>query len=184
MKLKRLVLTICALFISATILDPHIAVAGFFGPSTFDECVLENMKGVTSDVAAAAIYNSCRHRFPLKKVPTEQHKDFDTLYRDQNAPKLSTEETNKLTGRAGLVGNSEYSATIYNGNNTVTITKVEITVSTFINRLPVSNRYSVDVDILPLKTVTFKFPVISGDDDAKYSWSFAAAYGHRHYDLR
>ena len=31
-----------------------------FGPKNFDECILNGMKGVTSDVAAGACQGSCR----------------------------------------------------------------------------------------------------------------------------
>ena len=34
------------------------------GPNTFDDCILESMKGVTSDMAAQAIYRSCKQKFP------------------------------------------------------------------------------------------------------------------------
>ena len=45
--------------------------AGIFGPSSFDECILESMKGVTGDVAARAIYASCRKKFPTPARPLE-----------------------------------------------------------------------------------------------------------------
>jgi hypothetical protein len=32
--------------------------------STYDECILESLKGVSSDVAANAIIASCRNKFP------------------------------------------------------------------------------------------------------------------------
>jgi hypothetical protein len=35
-----------------------------FGPATFEDCVLENMKGVSSDAAAASIRVACRKKFP------------------------------------------------------------------------------------------------------------------------
>jgi len=35
-----------------------------FGPKNFDDCVLNGMKGVTSDFAAKAVYKSCRDKFP------------------------------------------------------------------------------------------------------------------------
>ena len=61
------------------------AYAGIFGPSSFDDCVLESMKGVTSDIAARAIYQSCREKFPEKKV-------------QRNTRALSPFELNKLDG--------------------------------------------------------------------------------------
>lgn len=33
-------------------------------PKNFDECILENMKGVTSDFVAARIILSCKNLFP------------------------------------------------------------------------------------------------------------------------
>ena len=42
-------------------LCPFYANAGWFGPKGYDECILESMKGMTSDVAARKIMR-------LKKV--------------------------------------------------------------------------------------------------------------------
>lgn len=42
------------------------ANAGLFGPSTYEECVLENMKGVSSDVAADAVKRACRSKYSKK----------------------------------------------------------------------------------------------------------------------
>lgn len=44
------------------------AQAGWFGPSTYQECVLENMKGVTSDLAAKSIAWACHSQFPLPPI--------------------------------------------------------------------------------------------------------------------
>lgn len=40
---------------------------GLFGPENYDQCILRSMKGVTSDVAAAQIVNSCRKEFPAEE---------------------------------------------------------------------------------------------------------------------
>lgn len=37
--------------------------AGLLGPSTYDECILENMKGVSSDMAARLVQQSCYSKF-------------------------------------------------------------------------------------------------------------------------
>ena len=39
-----------------------------FGPKNYDECILENMKGVSSDSATMLIENSCRVKFTEKEV--------------------------------------------------------------------------------------------------------------------
>lgn len=51
-----------------TVCYPTVALAGLFGPSTYDECILENMKGVGSNAAAIAVASACRNQFPLKPV--------------------------------------------------------------------------------------------------------------------
>jgi hypothetical protein len=38
-------------------------------PRTFDDCILMNMRGVTSDTAAAAIRRSCREKFSEARAP-------------------------------------------------------------------------------------------------------------------
>jgi hypothetical protein len=35
-----------------------------FGPKNFDDCVLDGMKGVKSDLAAQLVYRACREKFP------------------------------------------------------------------------------------------------------------------------
>ena len=47
-----------------------------FGPSNFEDCVLANMKGVSSDTAASSIRLACRKKFPQKE--------------EQSSPKTST----------------------------------------------------------------------------------------------
>ncbi len=44
------------------------ADAGWFGPSNYDECILENMNGVGSDMAARAVGAACARQFPPKKI--------------------------------------------------------------------------------------------------------------------
>ena len=42
-----------------------------FGPNNFDDCIIQNMKGVTSDAAAASIRLSCQQKFPDKSKPNK-----------------------------------------------------------------------------------------------------------------
>ncbi|MBF0566253.1 MAG: tetratricopeptide repeat protein, partial [Nitrospirae bacterium] len=55
---KNVLLLILALIVSRQ------GEAGIFGPSTYDECILEKMKGVSSDVAADEVKKACRRRYP------------------------------------------------------------------------------------------------------------------------
>lgn len=45
---------------------PSLCFAGVFGPANYDECILKNMQGVTSDVAARLVAASCRSQFDKK----------------------------------------------------------------------------------------------------------------------
>lgn len=42
---------------------PKVSSAGLFGPSDYEECILENMKGVSGETAASLVANSCRTKF-------------------------------------------------------------------------------------------------------------------------
>ncbi len=48
---------------------PVLALGGWFGPSNYEECVLDKMKNITSDVAARAIASACRKKFPAETSP-------------------------------------------------------------------------------------------------------------------
>lgn len=53
----------------AMMLVSGATMAGWFGPSTYEECLLENLKGVASDVAATGIAKACRAKFPIPPPP-------------------------------------------------------------------------------------------------------------------
>ena len=48
---------------------PAAAFGGLFGPSNYEECILEGMKGVASDQAARAVMAACRKKFPEPPGP-------------------------------------------------------------------------------------------------------------------
>jgi hypothetical protein len=50
--------------------------AGLFGPDTYEECILKNMKGVSNDVAANAVENACRNQFPKKSGKLTHYVEF------------------------------------------------------------------------------------------------------------
>ena len=47
-----------------------------FGPKNYDECILENMKGVDTDVGARLVNNSCREKFKGKEVDNSQKHEW------------------------------------------------------------------------------------------------------------
>ena len=44
---------------------PNISFGQIFGPDNYDDCIIEGMQGVTSDIAARAILVACRDKFPI-----------------------------------------------------------------------------------------------------------------------
>ena len=72
------VLKIIAIFCVPYLLSTQAAQSGLLGPSNFDECVLKNLKGVTSDEATRLIARACANKFP-KTVPA----DFNDRFGDR-----------------------------------------------------------------------------------------------------
>lgn len=140
------------------------ASAGLFGPSNYDECVLNSMKGVTSDMAARLIAKSCRDKFPESKVK-------------KNIRDLSEGELKNLTGRGGPSGNY-FSVDLLNANSNVTVSQVTVAVITRIGGKETPNFYDYDITIEPSKTRNIFVRIISGDNGAKYSWTITSAKGY------
>ncbi len=67
-------------FLILAILLP--GVAGGAAPSNYDECILESMKSVKSDLAAKSIIMSCRKKFE------KPNKKFSDLQGHRREPKL------------------------------------------------------------------------------------------------
>jgi hypothetical protein len=133
------------------------------GPSDYDECVLESMKGVNNDVAARAITMSCWEKFPYKKTPDSE---------------LPADALKKLTGHAGN-NSGRFAGNIYNGNTEWTITQVTIWV------LPKSvddvnvlsgKKYNTSVIAEPLTSSSFYFS-LDGSPSEEYSWNIVKARG-------
>ena len=142
------------------------SLAGWLGQSNYDECILESMKGVTSDVAARLIARSCREKFPEK--PKEQKKTRE----------LSSGELGQVTGRAGNSFGNYFGGNLYNGNTNVTVTQVSVIITTKVSGKEVSRTYATDINISPQNTADFTFSIVIGDKGADYSWSLVAARGY------
>lgn len=92
-----------------------VTYAGWLGgPSDYDECILESMKGVTSDVAAKMIRQSCQKKFP-KKTP------------EDNSVELPSSVIEKIKGNAKMTG-GYYEGTIFNGDNEWHITSLTVRI--------------------------------------------------------
>ena len=189
-----------SLLVTAVILFPGIGHAGLFGPSNYDECITETMKGVSSDVAARAIMASCRNQFPdqadaATRVESAAEQQAVAPAPQQQAPtpqpeapapqrapaasgpgrSLTPEELSNLRSSARVFG-STYNVTIENTNEHLTITEVSIAVwdEAYPRGL---QEYRQDVRIEPLGSSKTKYTVYYKGDDQTWAWKVASAKG-------
>jgi hypothetical protein len=158
-------MTIRSLFL-VLLVCPAVSFAGWFGPSNYDECVLDSMKGVTSDMAARAIMRSCRDKFPEKRP------------KDTQVPSTVVAQ---LDGRAGM-SYGFFKGNIYNGNRDWTITQMTIVLIAKVKDKstvkPRPREYNVDVTVPPLTNGEFIFSAES-DGSTEFEWSIAKARGYQ-----
>jgi hypothetical protein len=70
------------------------ANAGLFGPSNYDDCILDGVKQAKTDLAVQAVYQSCRNKFP-KAVGS-----------DNKSPKVAEPCNVYWTGREFKIGST------------------------------------------------------------------------------
>lgn len=81
--MNKLITTVTAMAFVFASMFSLTASAGFFGPSTYEECVLENIKGVNNDVAAQIVRNTCAAKFPPLNPPNYYRIDASRGTRDR-----------------------------------------------------------------------------------------------------
>lgn len=191
----------------AVILYPGLSWAGLFGPSSYDECITDSMKGVSSDVAARAILTSCRNRFPEKEVAASEVAEAAPVAPPPTSPEpavaaetapaaqpaasvpqqtaktaapdrvLAPEELGKLTATAFIFGTS-YRITVDNGNDDLTIT--EVTIAVWDKSSPESlQTYAKKIRIAPLESEVARYKVVYTGEDDHWAWKVQSARGHQ-----
>ena len=155
------------LIISACIY-PSVSLGGWLGPSNYDECVLESMKGVTSDAAAGAIVRSCRAKFS-EKTPADSEVPADVV--------------GHLDGRAGMTDYGYFKGSIYNGNKDWTITQITLElVPKTKDKSPDPARrakaYNVNLSMPPLTNSDFSISA-DGEGSSGFSWNITNARRHK-----
>ena len=53
--------------LSLLLIAPLACNADWFGPKSYEDCIIDGMKGTTSDAAAQEIKRACRVKFPSKQ---------------------------------------------------------------------------------------------------------------------
>lgn len=146
------------------------AGAGLFGPSNYEECITDSMKGVQSDVAARAIIQACRKRFPQPEPPPAPAPAGPAT---EALPREEVERMDvKFTVRA-LDG--AFYGDLYNGAQGWHVTELIISVRQKGDET--DRRYRVEVDAAPLTTDVFEFRPLVFDKNSE--WWILAARGYR-----
>jgi hypothetical protein len=160
--------------------------------SSYDECILESLKGVSSDVAANAIITSCRNKFPenvpVAAEPAESPPEQETVQPEETEPEvkpaivaagasreLTKEELSKL--KATLLGfTTQYRITFENMNEDITITEVTIAVWDDLDPRGLKT-YTETMNIPPSELAKVTYEVIYMGDDQGWRWKIDSARG-------
>ncbi len=165
------------LFFCLHILLTNFAYAGWFGPKDYDECIIEGMNGIQSNVAARLVRQSCLKKFPPQKAKTSK------------STRVPIEIQENLSGRASILL-SNLSGNIYNGNSDWTITELIIMLSeenSFEKSLealknnksePRMDKYKIEVNIPPYTNKDF-FISVDWPKGEPYEWHIYEAYGYK-----
>lgn len=125
------------------------------------------MKGVSSNVAARAIIDACRKRFPppkTKPVPTPPAAKLEAL---------PLNELHRIEAQA-VADSRELIGTFYNGNRAWGVREVVVRVA-FGNT---ERDYSIRTDLKPLSSTHFALNVMV-DPGTTWTWSIIGARGIR-----
>lgn len=152
------------LILSIFILYVPFSFSNWFSePKSYDDCVLEYMKGTTSDLAAKAIHRSCRNKFPLP------------------APKqinLNSAELSKITGTAQVSG-KYVNLNIYNGSslyvNKIYIRITDKSTKKYQDYVATQTSRLGSFPVSPLSTGKFSFSVLTIPKN--WSWTIVSAAG-------
>jgi hypothetical protein len=162
--------------------------------ANYDECILESLKGVSSDVAADAIIASCRNTFPeavpgvVDAVAPEPEPEPESIQLEAspaeakpgpasagNSRELTQEELSQLG--ATLMGFlTNYRVTFENMNEDITIT--EVTIAVWDDHDPRGlKKYTETMHIPPSESAKVTYDVVYMGDDQGWRWKVDSAKG-------
>lgn len=158
--LKTLIVCIL-LFFSST------SQSALFGPSNYNECIIDAMKGVTSDVAARAIKQSCRDKHSNRPALKDVTKDVK--------PKLEDVKGGFNEGTDGF----NFYVQLYNGSSYV-ITSMILSIS-YKNKdgLIVSRKYKSYTVSSPMNTDIHRFAVNQQFKPTVILWDIETIEGYK-----
>ena len=188
------------LFFLSVFLLPAPGRADVSDFTSYDECILESLKGVSSDVAANAIIASCRSKFPetaavtaesvapapepesppaaepageTKPEPAGETKPDPAVSGESR--ELTSEELRNL--KATLFGfTTKYTVTFENFNENIAVTEVTIAVWDDLDPRGLK-KYTETMHIPPSESAKVTYRVIYMGDDQGWRWKVDSAKG-------
>ena len=133
------------------------------GPRDYDECILENMKGINDKTAAGLVMQSCMAKFPTEGVSVEK-----CPLRSMTKDELSLLEVN---GREGYTANYVVFS-VYNHNKVAELH--ELTVSLVAQNYKLPQEYTVSTFVRP-KSANDSIGISVAE--TPISWGFAVVEG-------
>lgn len=162
--------------------------------SSYDECILESLKGVSSDVAANAIIASCRSKFPQAATAPASEPAPAPVPPPESAPaeppkpaakpavaaagesrELTKEELGKLKPTL-FAFTTKYKVTFENFNDDITVTEVTIAVWDDLDPRGLK-KYTQTMHIPPSEKEEVEYEVIYMGDDQGWRWKVDSAKG-------
>lgn len=142
--------------------------SALFGPTDYNECIVDAMKGVTSDVAAREIKRACSEKYRKDPVVTDITNKVLSRLKDKRAGLLRNE----------FEGSSIYAVEFYNGSEFV-ITKMTINL-TYINYKgeTVTRSYKCYDNASPMTNSIFRFILGIRLSPQKISWEIQSLEGY------
>ena len=158
--------------------------------SSYDECILESLKGVSSDVAADAIIASCRSTFAeaAAAAPAEPPAEPQSVPPEAPQGEAKTEpasvgESRELTQeelanlKATLMGFlTNYRVTFENMNEDITVTEVTISVWDEFDPRGLK-KYTETMQLPPSESAKVVYDVVYVGDDQGWRWKVDSAKG-------
>lgn len=138
------------------------------GPRSLDDCILQKIKPGLSTEAVQALQSACYSKFPPAEIVPEAPETRE----------LVDSELRLLNGRGGVSVGNTFDGELYNGNEGLTVTELEVavTVEGDTNRSP--NRYrTAYLSVSPLTTGSFSFEIIPTPPGKDWGWHITKARG-------
>jgi hypothetical protein len=150
------------IIVSLVLFNTSAYAWSLFKKQTYEECILENMKGVTSDDAANEIKTACI----LKTSESNASKQVRCKTRQ-----LTTSEVSLVTGRANLTDYGYMKIDLHNGNQNISLKSGKVRLTDDETKKYLDYDMFIYPIILPL-TTSSDISVKVMNIPKKWSWSY------------